>query len=275
MSGNPAKKTAIVSGGSAGLGLAITRRLLSLGYDVTVLGRDADRLDAMRGSLIAEGVAGEQLMTQAADATCGEQVDEAVGGHLKAFGRLDVLINVVGRSDRGTIESLDADHLRALLDANVISTLLCSQACLPALKQTKGTIVNIGSLAGHLAPRFLGGYAIAKHALVGMTRQLRMECETDGVHVGLVSPGPIDDPNRKTENRYDVDEDTDVPMEAARPGGGAKVRRLTGDEVALALMRCIDERVDEIIMPNKTRLLIAIQAIWPTLGKRILKRKTT
>jgi len=266
---------AIISGGSSGLGLAITRKLLDENYQVTVLGRDAERLNQMKSLMVDHSIAADRIQTFVCDATLLAPVNEAVNAHLAVFGRLDVLVNVVGRSDRGTIENLDADHLRSLFDANVVSALTCAQACLPSIKLSRGTIINIGSLAGHVAPRFLGGYAIAKHGLVGLTNQLRLECEADGVHVGLVSPGPIDNPDRETDNRYGVDENSGVPIEAAGPGGGARVSALTTDAVAAAVMRCITERELEVILPRKTRYLMAIAALWPSLGKRILRSKTS
>lgn len=275
MNSDHSQPAAIVSGGSSGLGLAITRRLLDENYRVTVLGRDAGRLDQMKSAMTDQLVSADRIQTCVCDATSRKLVDKAVTAHLAMFGRLDALVNVVGRSDRGTIECLDADRLRSLFEANVMSALTCVQACLPAIKTSRGSIVNIGSLAGHVAPRFLGGYAIAKHALVGMTNQLRLECEPDGVHVGLVSPGPIHDPNRQSDNRYGVAENSDVPMQAARPGGGAKVKILTAEQVATAVLRCIAERESEIILPGKTRYLMAIAALWPSLGKRILRSKTS
>lgn len=273
MSDQGETKSAIVSGGSAGLGLAITRRLLREGYRVTVLGRDATRLAEAKSGLIEQGIASEQIHIVATDATSEADVGEAVASHLETLGPLDVLVNVVGRSDRGLIASLQADKLRELIEANVISTLVCSQAGLPSLKQQRGVIVNIGSLASRVAPGYLGGYVIAKHALAGLTRQMRMECLADGVHVGLICPGPIADESRQTDNRYGVDETTGVPASAAKPGGGAKVRSLTGDQVAGAVMQMIDHRTIEIVLPSKTRLLMAINAIWPSLADRILAKK--
>lgn len=272
-------KSAIVSGGSAGLGLAITRRLIRDGYRVTVLGRDADRLSTLRSSMIKDAVSEDHLQVIPTDATSRSEVDAALDFHLKTFGRLDVLVNVVGHSDRGLIEKLEPNRLIELFNANVISALTCGQACLPALRENaaekrNSVIVNIGSLASHVAPAYLGGYVIVKHALAGLTRQMRLECERDGVHVGLVSPGPIHHETRDTTNRYEVDESSGIPASAAAPGGGAKVRRLSGDQVADAVIRCIDRRSIEIILPNKTRLLMAIDSFFPSLADRILRSKT-
>lgn len=265
-------KTAVVSGGSSGLGLAISRMLLARGYSLTILGRDAGRLAAAQETLLNGTVDSARLQTCAADASSPADLKIALDSHLDQFGRLDVLVNVVGRSDRGRIESLDLMVLRELFEANVITALVCSQACLPALRQTHGVIVNIGSLASRVAPRFLGGYVIAKHALAGMTRQMRLECEPDGVHVGLVCPGPI--ASSRPPDRYGVEDNSDIPASASEPGGGAKLKLLSPEAVAAAVMQCIEKREIEIILPAKTRLLMGIGAISPRLADWILSRKS-
>ncbi|EMI42636.1 SDR family NAD(P)-dependent oxidoreductase [Rhodopirellula sp. SWK7] len=269
----PTLPAAMVSGGSSGLGLVIARQLLARGYAVSILGRDADRLEAARIDLAGANIDPSRLIAVVANATSPDDTQRAVEAHLGAFGRLDALVNVVGRSDRGRIEDLDAQTLRELFDANVVSAMQCSQACLPALRQTRGAIVNIGSLASRVAPRFLGGYVVVKHALAGLTRQMRMECEADGVHVGLVCPGPI--AGNHSPNRYGVDADSNVPADAAAPGGGAKLKQLDPVDVADAVLRCIEKREIEIIMPAKTRLLMGINAISPKLADWILSRKSS
>ena len=266
------RKAAIVSGGSSGLGLAISRLLLERGYVVTILGRDAQRLEIAKETLCAGSVESARVHLFTADATSATDLKSAVDAHLDRFGHIDVLVNVVGRSDRGRIDDLDPAVLRELFEANVITSLLCSQACLPSLRRSRGVIVNIGSLASRVAPRFLGGYVIAKHALAGMTRQLRLECEADGVHVGLVCPGPIE--SKRPPNRYGVDENSGVPASAAQPGGGAKLKLLSSEAVAEAVLRCIEKREIEIIMPGKTRMLMGIGALSPRLADWILSRKS-
>lgn len=270
---SPTIRAAIVSGGSSGLGLVVTRTLLSRGYAVTILGRVGERLAAARQSLLLDASTDPaRVQTCVADATSVADVQLAVDAHLNQFGRIDVLVNAVGRSDRGRIDMLNVDALRELFEANVITALQCSQACLPGLRQTRGVIVNIGSLASRVAPRYLGGYVIAKHALAGMTRQLRLECEAEGVHVGLVCPGPI--ASSGPADRYGAGENAQLPRSAAQPGGGAKLKLLTPEAVADAVLRCIEKREIEIIMPKITRLLMLIDAVSPRLADWILSRKS-
>lgn len=266
-------RTAIVSGGSSGLGLVVARTLLKRGYSVTILGRDGDRLTAaVREILLDTEIDRARLQICVADATSPADVQLAAVGHVNQFGRIDVLVNAVGRSDRGRIDALAPELLSDLFAANVITAMLCSQACLPSLRETGGVIVNIGSLASRVAPRYLGGYVIVKHALAGMTRQLRLECEAEGVHVGLVCPGPI--ASSRPPNRYGVDKSANLPKSAAQPGGGAKLKLLSPEAVAEAVLRCIDQREIEIILPGKTRFLMAIDAVSPRLADWILSKNS-
>lgn len=182
----------MVTGGSAGLGLVIAETLLGAQYDVIILGRDAERLaDAGQRLAPTARAAGVRVQERVADVTCEASVAAAFATVQADFGRLNVLVNCVGQSDRGRTESLSRERLIELVDANVTSALVCSQAALPMLKDTRGVIVNIGSLASKVGARYLGGYCAAKHALAGLTQQMRLEWREYGVHVALVSPGPI------------------------------------------------------------------------------------
>jgi len=164
------------------------------------------------------------------------------------------------------------------LAVNVQAPLVCCQAALPELRLRRGVIVHIGSLASRLTPRYMGGYITAKHALAGMTRQLRLELQPDGVHVGLVCPGPIASSPSANETevtpRYEID-DQNVPRAAAAPGGGAKLKGLTPETVAEAVWRCIRDREIEIVLPRKVRWLIALNAVAPSWADRILGSRTS
>jgi uncharacterized protein len=259
--------SAIVTGGTAGLGLVIARTLAERGYSVTISGRDSSRLlDGV--ARLQSTVSGASIGSHCGDATSPIDASTMVADHVDRFGGLDVLVNVVGQSDRGRIDRLTVDRLRELIDVNVVASLVCAQAALPELTARKGTIVNIGSLASRVAPGYLGGYVIAKHALAGMTRQLRIECLESGVHVGLVCPGPIQRDDAGT--RYTIDESAGIPASAAKPGGGAKIKGLPPEQVAAAVLRCIERREIEIVLPWKVRILLMLQTIAPRLADRWL-----
>ena len=254
---------ALVTGGSAGLGLVISRKLLSAGYQVVVMGRDQARLDTACADL------GSGATSIQCDVTHIEQVATAIGN----LPQLNVLINCVGASDRGLIEDLDPIRMQELIDQNVRSALICSQAALPLLKRSRGSVINIGSLAAKVGARYIGGYSIAKHALAGMTQQMRLELMPSGVHVGLVSPGPI----RRADagDRYRVAVNHKLPAQAAAPGGGTKVKGLDPERVADAVLRTIQKRLPDVVLPGYLRVLISFGHAFPRLGDWLLLKLTS
>ncbi len=136
------------------------------------------------------------------------------------------------------------------------------------------TIINIGSLSSYFAPRFLGGYSIAKHALRALTQQLRLELKDQGVHVMLACPGPI--ARTETASRYShLSTAQDIPAEALKGGGGAKLKGLEPGQLARDILLAASRRRLECVRPTKARLLIAIMGIAPSLGEWILKRKSS
>lgn len=265
---------ALVTGGSAGLGLVIAAKLLGQGYQVTIVGRDVERLEKARDSLAKESQAKDSqpsVFSLRCDLTSGQDVARMLDDVTERFGRLDALVNCVGTSDRGLIENLQPERLEQLLRQNVLTALLCCQASIPLLEQSGGTIVNIGSLASKVGARYIGGYAIAKHALAGMTQQLRLELKPRGIHVALVSPGPI----RRADGgeRYRLEEG--LPTQASAPGGGTRLQGLAPERVADAVVRCIESRKPDIVLPGYLRLLIATGHLFPRLGDWLLLRFTS
>lgn len=263
----------MVTGGSAGLGLVIAETLLGARYDVIILGRDAERLaDAGQRLAPTARAAGVRVQERVADVTCEASVAAAFATVQADFGRLNVLVNCVGQSDRGRTESLSRERLIELVDANVTSALVCSQAALPMLKDTRGVIVNIGSLASKVGARYLGGYCAAKHALAGLTQQMRLEWREYGVHVALVSPGPIQRADAGV--RY-AHTGGDAPASAQRPGGGAKLRGLPPQRVAHSVLQCIRQRRGDLILPGHLRGLVAIGHAFPALGDWLIRKFTS
>lgn len=265
------RPVALVTGGSAGLGLVIAKTFLARGYRVAIVGRDPERLAAAAESLT--GSEGDSILTQAGDLTSTTDIERFIAAIDQRWHRLDALVNCVGASDRGLIENLDLDSLDRLWRQNVATALLCSQACLPMLESSSGTIVNIGSLASKVGARYIGGYATVKHALAGMTQQMRLELKTRGIHVALVSPGPIarDDAGE----RYRDVVDASLPSQAAAPGGGTRISGLPPQRVADAVLRCIERRTVDIVLPKYMRILIALGHAFPRLGDWLLLKFTS
>ena len=262
--------TALITGASEGFGLALCRCLAKNGYDLAIIARRGDRLDAVAAEL-RQQFPDRDIFAYAADVTNESQVIHMAEAVCEHFGRLDLLVNAVGVSDRGRAVEINAADFSRLLQVNVYAAILCTREFLPLLQESKGQIINIGSLASKFAARWLGGYCLAKHALAGWTQQLRLELAPQGVHVMLVCPGPI----QRADNapRY-AQQTSGLPEVANRPAGGAKLKGLNPDRLAESVYRALRKKKVELIVPRHVRSLAVLCAMWPSFGEWVLLQMT-
>jgi len=132
--------SALVTGGSSGIGLAIARMLRDEGYDLTLASRTQEKVEAAAGELGAQAVA--------ANMAGEEDCIRVVAEHRDRFGGLDVLVNSAGIGIAGTAESLQTKHIDLQLGVNLRGLLLVTREALPLLKASRGWIVNLASIAG-------------------------------------------------------------------------------------------------------------------------------
>lgn len=261
-------KTVVVSGGSSGLGLHIAKAAAKQGAKVTILGRSRERLAEAAKDIQARSQ--QQVRTFSVDAIHPEESQDFLGW--LATQSVDLLVNAIGRSDRGRLEQLNQEDLETLFRDNVLTAAMMTKALLPSLVRAKGVIVNIGSLAGLIASPQMGGYCVSKFALAAYSTQLRLELEELGVHVMLVSPGPIH--RSDSHNRYEeLVRNRGIEQSGANaPGGGAKLRLLDPENLSEMILRNAQQRIAQLTVPGKVKWLAAVRIIWPWLGDQILKR---
>lgn len=261
-------KVALVTGGSKGLGLAIARALVGEGAKVVIAARNQEQLAAAAAGLSTEDRTAGWLP---ADLTQDDQGAALIAEVIKLHGRIDLLVNCAGKSDRGAVADLLADRFRELLDLNFLSAVRTTKAALPYLKLTRGHVVFISSLAGKIGSRHLGAYAASKFPLAAYAQQLRLELGPQGLHSLLVCPGPIrrDDAG----SRYDQ-QAVGLPAEARKPGGGVQLKGIDADWLAKRILSSCERRRAELIVPARARLLFAIAQLWPALGDWIVLRMT-
>jgi NAD(P)-dependent dehydrogenase (short-subunit alcohol dehydrogenase family) len=184
---NPAvPRSAIVTGGSSGIGLAIARMLRQEGFELTLASRGGERLEAAAAEL------GAQLV--AADVREEADCERIVAAHVARSGALDVLVNSAGVGIGSRVEELATKHVDLQLDVNLRGLVLVTRAALPLLKASRGLIVNMSSLAGTIPSPGLSVYAAAKAAVISFTRSLNAELEADGVRATALCPGFVDTP---------------------------------------------------------------------------------
>jgi NAD(P)-dependent dehydrogenase (short-subunit alcohol dehydrogenase family) len=177
---------ALVTGGSSGIGFAIARMLRELGHDVTIAARTPERLGAAARELGAHAIG--------ADVAHEEECERLVTSHVDRFGRLDVLVNSAGVGVGAALSELSTKQWDLQLDVNLRGAFLVTRAAIPALRDARGLVVNISSIAGTIAAPRLAAYGAAKAALISLTRSLNAELAHDGVRACAICPGFVDTP---------------------------------------------------------------------------------
>ena len=178
--------SALVTGGSSGIGLAIARMLREEGFELTLASRTREKVEAAAAELGAHAIA--------ADMSKEEDCVRVVAEHAERFGGLDVLVNSAGIGIGGTVESLQTKHIDLQLGVNLRGLLLVSREAIPLLKQTKGWIINLASIAGTAPTPGLTVYGATKAAVIALTRSQNAELDADGVRAIAICPGFVDTP---------------------------------------------------------------------------------
>ena len=179
-------RSALITGGSSGIGLAIARALQEDGYELTLASRRAERIEPAAAELGALGIA--------ADVSNEEDCARLVDAHRARYGGLDVLVNSAGIGIAGKIEDQPAKHVDLQLGVNLRGLLVVTRLALPLLKESKGHVINLASIAGTQPTPGLAVYGATKAAVLDLTRSLNAELDGDGVRCTALAPAFVDTP---------------------------------------------------------------------------------
>jgi 2-deoxy-D-gluconate 3-dehydrogenase len=183
-------RVAIVTGGNGGIGLGMAKGLAAAGAAVVVAARDQEKSAAAVAELEGVGAKGIAFAVDVTDeASCRAMVDAAVA----RFGRLDILVNNAGTNVRKQPEEYSLDDWRMVLETNLSSAFMCSQAAYPAMKRAGGgKIIMIGSMMSIFGASFTSAYAATKGGIVQLAKALACAWAKDNIQVNSVLPGWID-----------------------------------------------------------------------------------
>ena len=188
-----AGRSAIITGASQGLGLAIARAFVNAGASVMLCARDAVMLEAARKELSALAPDGLRVLAQPADVSSKDAVEVLVARTLREFPDLQILVNNAGvYGPMGPIETIDWDAWVRAIEINVYGSILTCRALLPHFKQRRyGKIVQLsGGGATSPLPR-MSAYAASKAAIVRFAETLALEVQADGIDVNSIAPGAL------------------------------------------------------------------------------------
>jgi NAD(P)-dependent dehydrogenase (short-subunit alcohol dehydrogenase family) len=182
-------KVVVVAGIGPGLGRSIALASAREGADVVLAARTAARLDDVAKEVSALGRRGVAVPTDLTDAAAAEHLAQAALG---AFGRVDALVyNALAMPPIKELREVGLDAISASFDANVVAALRVTRLLVPALAESKGSVVMINSMVVRFSQRTMGPYKLAKAALLAMAQSLATELGPQGIRVNSVAPGHI------------------------------------------------------------------------------------
>ena len=237
----------LITGSSSGIGAALAREFAREGAHTVLVARRAERIEALAAELTTGS---QRSLAVAGDVTRDGDLERAVALARKEFGRLDAVVANAGILVRGRILNLTLDDYRRQLETNTFGTLRTVMAAIPALQETHGRIVIIGSLIGMVSIPGGTPYCMSKFALNGLSDGLSHEMAPYGISVTHVMSGFVD-----TEIY------TNVPLR--RPPH--KWIALTSDEAARAIVFAAYRRKRRLMIPWPTRMAIFMQRHFPGL----------
>lgn len=180
-------KTALVTGGSSGIGQAIALRLAQEGLRVMIIGRNEKALQETEAMH-------ENIIWQVADITDSHAIADVISSLQSRFGSLDALVNNAGVAPNTPFESLEMAQYDLIFNVNVRGLIDMTRQALPLLKKSGGTVINISSGAAHSPQPITSVYSASKAAVSALTKALAKELITEGVRVNAVSAGATDTP---------------------------------------------------------------------------------
>jgi NADP-dependent 3-hydroxy acid dehydrogenase YdfG len=189
MTGRLKGKSALITGASSGIGAACVRALAGEGADILLTARRRERLESLAAEVRKAGGKAEIVAGDAREEATAKQ---AVGAAVKAFGRLDILINNAGVGNYKNLVDTDASEYDEMMDSNMRTTFLFTRHAVPVMiRQKAGTVLMISSMAGVYGFAGEAVYCASKFAQVGFAQGLDKELRPHGIKVGAICPGGV------------------------------------------------------------------------------------
>jgi short-subunit dehydrogenase len=234
-----AGKVAIVTGASAGIGLATAQRLASAGARVVLAARSAEKLQALAAGLKSCGC---EVLAVPTDLRVRSQVEQLVEGAFRHFGRIDILINNAGQGLAGLVEKVGADEFLRIIELNLLAPLYAMQAVIPKMRQAGGgMIVNVSSMVSKMHIPGLATYAATKSALNTLSQTAGQELSGDNIKVCTVFP-------RLTATDFGKNSLGDQEFRSRQRSVGGSVPVDSADFVAARILQAIQMEVLEQYM---------------------------
>lgn len=255
-------RTVIITGSTSGIGKAIAFEFGKHGWNVVVNGRRESAIRETVDSLRNKGI---QAIGVKADVSVEEQAKHLIEESVRHFGRVDCLVNNAGISMRALFEDAGPEIISKIMDINFYGTVYCTYYALPYLRQTKGTIVGISSIAGYVGLPARTGYSASKFAMNGFLESLRIELMPTGINVVIVAPGFT-----ATAIRYRALTEKGTAQETT-PIDEKKADK--PENVAKAVYKAAVKRKREVVLTGEGKLTVWFKKCFPGILERLVFKR--
>jgi len=251
-------KVVIITGASSGIGKALAEKYASEGWNLVLAARRIDRLQELKNQLKdVEVLPVKTDVTQEAD--CKYLIDSAV----QKFGKIDVLINNAGISMRASIEDVEMDVLKRLMDVNYWGTVYCTKYALPYLVERKGSLVGVISTGGYIGLPGRTGYSGSKFAVRGFLDTVRIEYLKSGLHVLVAAPGFTASEIRYTALTSDGSQQGETPRN--------ENKMMSAEKCANKMYRAIKRRRRKMIISFwDGKFVVLVAKLWAWLVDQVM-----
>ncbi len=255
-------KVVIITGSSRGIGKAIALAMANKGARVVINGRNAKKLEAARQALLAQG---HSVLAVSADVGNYADCQLLVAQVVSTYGQIDVLINNAGISMEGAIADTEPKVFERVLHTNIMGVLLPTKAALAYLKNSKGSIVFTGSIAGYMGLPNYSAYSASKMALTALVQSLKIELAGTGVHVGINYVGFAE--NEKDKTYYDARGNLQkMPVRK-------QFKRMPMEQVAYYFVKSIEHKTYKQTLSTIGKFTRFMQQYFPALFEWLMIRK--
>jgi short-subunit dehydrogenase len=252
--GRFAGQTVLITGASSGIGAALAREFTRQGADLVLAARRVDRLEALRAELERIGASATVVRC---DVTVDGDLERAAAAARQRFGRIDVVVANAGFGVAGPVERLTLADYRRQFETNVFGVLRTIHATLGDLRRSRGRLVVMGSVSGHVSTPGASAYAMSKFAVRALAEALGHELAADGVSVTLISPGFVESEIRRVDNQGVLRAAADEPMPPRLIMPAARAAR--------QIVRAVARRRREAVITGHGKVAVFLQRHAPGL----------
>ena len=255
-------KVVLITGASSGIGEEMALQLSRAGARLALAARRTDRLEQLHGQILAAG--GTEPLIIACDVTRDEDPSRAVAETIARWGRLDIVIANAGFGVVGAFAQLSLEDYRRQFETNVFGVLRTLQAALPAVLESHGQLVLLGSVAGWTASPGTSPYAMSKFAVRALANAITPELALQGVRVTLISPGFVESDIRRVDNQGHLH------AEAAEPIPRWLV--MARSEAVRTMLHAIARGQREVIITGHGKLFVFLERFFPWVLRAAARR---